>query len=138
MPKRGPRPTVAVINTSKDVLTLLCETLEEDGFRVVGAYVGEFRDGRRDLSAFLTKHDPSAVLWDVAIPYERNWAYLQAARALPEAAGRTFVLSTTNKTALEQLVGPNDAIELVGRPFDLDELSRAVAEAVGRTNDAGE
>jgi hypothetical protein len=40
------------------------------------------------------------------------------------------VLTTTNKRALDALVGRTPAQELVGKPFDLDALVQAVRRAL--------
>lgn len=40
------------------------------------------------------------------------------------AWGRKIVLTTTNKKRLEELVGPTDAFEIVGKPYDLKNSCR--------------
>jgi len=42
------------------------------------------------------------------------------------------------KAALEQLVGPTAVHELVGRPFDLNEISRAIKAALARQQAASQ
>jgi hypothetical protein len=42
------------------------------------------------------------------------------------------VLTTVNKAALDLLVGPTPAFELVGRPYDLDHILQAVHRALKR------
>jgi CheY-like chemotaxis protein len=125
-------PLVAVVNTSEELADVLASVLEDEGFRTTIAYIVDFKRGRRDLAAFLAEHDPQVLLWDLAIPYEENWAYLQGVLRSPPALGRQVILTTTNKAALERLVGPTEALEVIGRPFDLDELVAAVRRATGR------
>ena len=126
-------PVVAIINTSEDIVAFLRELLAADGFRPVAGFVPDFREGRQDLDAFLRAHDPAVILWDIALPYDRNWAYFQAARAGEAARDRRFVLTTTNKRALEELVGPTPAHELLGKPYDIEALLAAVHRAAGTT-----
>lgn len=126
-------PTVAIINTSDDLIALLAELVRLEGYRAVTAYIREFREGTRDLSAFLAEHDPRVILWDIAIPYAQNWAYFRHAEQLEAARGRAFVLTTTNKRVLEELVGPTETFELMGKPFDLDEVMQAVARGLERS-----
>lgn len=123
-------PVVAVINTSEEISALLTVVLQMEGFRVVTAYVPDVKRGDVNLGDFLAEHRPRAVIWDIAIPYEANWGFFQAVAA--SEAGQTcrFVLTTTNKEALESLVGPTPAHELIGKPYDLDEVIRAVREAL--------
>jgi CheY-like chemotaxis protein len=123
-------PTVAVINTSEEVARLMQVVLEDEGFRAVVAYVVAFRTGREDLGAFLRRHDPAVVVWDLAIPYAENWQYLQTLMDADTFAGRGLVLTTTNKRALEALVGRTATHEVVGKPFDLEELVQAVRRAI--------
>jgi hypothetical protein len=40
------------------------------------------------------------------------------------------VLTTTNRTVLELLVGPTNSIELIGRPFDLETIVQGVKRAL--------
>jgi hypothetical protein len=41
------------------------------------------------------------------------------------------VLTTTNKKRLEELVGPTDAFEIVGKPYDLEMIVGAVKASIG-------
>jgi hypothetical protein len=45
---------------------------------------------------------------------------------------RQFVLTTTNKPALEKLVGETDALEIIGKPYDLRQVVAAVRTALAR------
>jgi hypothetical protein len=125
------QPVVAVVNTSVEILELLLGVLADEGYAAVPAFTFEFKRGERDFRAFVAEHRPSAVLWDIAIPYVENWEYFQhevlGSDALPE---RCFICSTVNRTALEMLVGPTSTIELVGRPFDLQVIVDAVQRVV--------
>ena len=124
------RPTVAVVDTSEEVADLLCQVVEEEGWRAVRAYTTDFKRGREDLALFLAEHRPAAIIWDIALPYEENWRFFQS--VLGDAAGGyRVVLTTTNKRALEALVGPTPAHELIGKPYDLDDIVASLRRALG-------
>jgi CheY-like chemotaxis protein len=123
-------PLVAIINTSEEVAGLLKLILEGDGYRTATTYVPHLKRDEPSASVFLQEHDPPVIVYDIGIPYEENWAFFRAIEQSPAAQGRRFVLTTTNKRVLEGLVGPTSTHELVGRPFDLDEISDAVRRAL--------
>jgi hypothetical protein len=60
------------------------------------------------------------------VPFEANWQFFQQVQRATEAQGRQFILTTTNKAALEKLFGKTEAIELLGKPEDLNEIVTAV------------
>ena len=123
-------PVVAIINSSEDIVTMLSELFASDGFQPVTGFVPDFRKGNQDLAAFLREHEPAVIVWDIALPYDVNWNYLQTVRAGGVMVDCPLVLTTTNKKALEQLVGPTPTIELVGKPFDIEELLAAVRQVL--------
>ena len=46
--------------------------------------------------------------------------------------GRPFVITTTNKPALDKLVGETEALEIIGKPYDLAQVVDAVRAALAR------
>ena len=124
--------TVAIINSSEEIIETLQLLLDEAGYHTVGAHVLDFKKGKRDFVAFCQEQNPQVILFDIAPPYEENWKFLQLLRDTKEVEGRTLIMTTTNKVRLEQLVGPIDALEIVGKPFDLDEIVRSVKTTLHR------
>jgi DNA-binding response OmpR family regulator len=121
---------VAVFNTSADTTDMLRVVLEHAGFVVVTAFTTEIRDARIDLEAFMRQHRPQVVVYDIAIPYEQNWRLFQHIRASPACEGVHFVLTTTNVRQVEKVAGSEHTLhEIVGKPYDLDEIVRAVKDA---------
>jgi CheY-like chemotaxis protein len=119
MPSAHPTAVVvAIVNSNDDLVALLKQALERDGYSVVTAHIHEFRLGPRDFGTFLRAHTPSVVIYDIAIPYEENWDFLQTLRALPEAHQTVFVVTTVNLRALTARVGPTEAIEIQGGHAD--------------------
>ena len=128
--------TVAVLNSSVDTIDMLKTRLHQCGFAsVVGAHVHDFRAGDADINKFLAEHDPRVLIYDIAIPYDDNWRFLQELLTSTSMAGRRVVVTTTNKQVLESMVGPTRALEVHGKPYDIDLVVSAV-ERAARAGDA--
>jgi DNA-binding NtrC family response regulator len=120
---------VAVFNTSEDTTDLLRVVLEQAGFVVVTGLTSHFRDGKLDFYSFMREHRPKVVVYDIAIPYEQNWALFQHFRSRPVSESVQFVVTTTNAAQVEKFAGAQHLLEIVGKPYDLDALVRAVKDA---------
>lgn len=126
------RHTVAVINADEDVVETLLLLLEEEGYHAMGELLGNFKEGPAYFAAFCQQHQPQVIILDVPPPYEEHWAFFQLLKGSKAAQGRQFLLMTTNKRVLEQVVGQTEGVEILGKPFDLEELMRAVKNALKR------
>ena len=124
--------TVAVINSNSDTVELLRVALQQAGFQSVTGHIEDIKRGVLDFSRFLAEHDPRAVIYDIPPPYDQNWKFLQLLRTTDAMRDRVVVVTTTHKAHLEELVGPTDAIEIVGKPYDLDQIIGAVRRGLGR------
>ena len=122
--------TVAIINSSEDTVTLLRTVFEHAGFQTVGGHVPDIRAGRVDFLQFLESHDPAAIVYDVAMPYAENWNVLKMLQDMERMRGRALIVTTTNKRALDAIVGDTDAIEIVGKPYEPDAIVDAVRRAL--------
>ena len=128
----GAVPAIAVINSNQDTTEMLREVLQHHGFSaVVIGHVTEIKRGHIDFLRFVATHDPRVFVWDIGIPYEENWRFVQLLMDGEQMQGRRFVLTTTNKRALDQLVGATNTIEIIGKPYDLDLVVVAVKKAAG-------
>ncbi|HTI43373.1 MAG TPA: hypothetical protein VL693_16215 [Vicinamibacterales bacterium] len=121
-------PVVAVINTNPDLVELLKARLETAGFVVLILHIAEIRQGL-DLSAVLEAHQPSVVVFDVVMPYDRNYRFLQHLRET-SLKGYRFVLTTPNAVALVKIVGRDEKVyEVLDDSADIDAIVQAVREA---------
>ena len=130
MPAATDRPVLGIVNTSAEICALLATVFTEAGFRVVTASPLELKRGAPTPADFLTEHRPVAVIYDIAIPYEENWHFFRGIEESEAGQQTRFVLTCINKRALEGLVGPTPTLELVGKPYDLDQISAAVRRAL--------
>jgi CheY-like chemotaxis protein len=123
--------TVAVFNASDDTVEMLQLMLSLRGYRALGGHVDDVKSGELDFIEFLTTHTPAAIIWDIAPPYDRNWAFFKLVRSLSPLEDCALVLTTTHKQHLDALVGHDSgAIEIVGKPYDLQLIVDAVARAI--------
>jgi len=121
-------PVVAVVNTNPDLVELLKARIEAAGFVVLVMHVADIRGGL-DLGAVLAQHDPKVIVYDVVAPYGRNWRFLSHLRE-SLLKDRRFVLTTPNATALQRMIGKDEAVyEIIEDGADVDAIVQAVREA---------
>jgi DNA-binding response OmpR family regulator len=119
---------VVVLDSDPDTTELLKSMLELAGMVVATGNLAEFRLGRENLIAFLRRVAPDVILYDLGLPYESNYRFLQQQREHPDFPPCGLVITSTNARAVESLLGVR-AIEIVGKPYDIDVLVRAVQAA---------
>ena len=123
-------PVIAVVNTNPDLVRLLRVNLEAAGFIVFVIHIETIKLGGTDVESVLRQHDPQVIVYDVAPPYDMNWAFLDHLRTSIAFKGRHFVLTTVNVSRVQQIVGPEETVyEVVGEPTDVLTVVRAVKEA---------
>ena len=122
--------TVAVINTTPDVIEMLRSVFETAGFLVVSTFTHDIRDGRIDFEAFMRQHRPRVIVYDLAPPYERNFLLFQHVREMPAVADAHFVLTSTNPSNVSDMVRRDERVyEVVDRAEDLMAIVQAVKQA---------
>jgi CheY-like chemotaxis protein len=122
---------VAIFNTSEDTTDLLRIVFENAGFVVVTAFTNHLRDGKVDLEAFMRQHQPRVIVWDIAVPYEQNWRLYEHMRSAPACRGVSFVVTTTNVRYVQKLAGDEEVHEIIGKPYDLNQIVEAVKRVGG-------
>ena len=121
---------IAIVNTNPDLVRMLRVRLEQAGFIVFEIHIEEIKLGAANVESFLHQHDPRVIVYDVAPPYDTNWTFLRLMRSSKVMQGRAFVVTTTNKRALDELIGPSDTVELLCKPYDLEQIVQAVTHAL--------
>lgn len=122
--------TIAIFNTSDDTVEALRLAFQQQGFETVTEHIDRLKRGSVDFLDFVKTHDPQAVVYDISPPYDHNWRFLKLIRATDVMQGRPVVITTTHKANLEQLVGPTDAIEIIGKPYDLEQVVASIKRAI--------
>jgi DNA-binding response OmpR family regulator len=120
-------PLVGVLNADATMTDLVELVLEEEGYRSVALVRDKMKGG--DIDAFFGQHDARVVVYDLGMPYEKNWRLFSRILAAPFAAGRRFILTTTNVGALHDLAGSLPMLQIIEKPFDLHPFIDAVRRA---------
>ena len=113
---------------SRDLVELLKARIEAAGFVVLIVHIADIRAGL-DVASIFAQHDPAVVVYDVVMPYERNWRLLKHLRET-SFNGRRFVLTTPNEQGIRALVGKDQQVyEILDDGGDIDAIVQAVREA---------
>lgn len=123
---------VGIANTNEDIIELLRMVMEREGFATAVIHLVDIKNGRADFNDFVARHDPAAIIFDIPPPYDDNWTFVSTLRQLPAMHGRGVVITTTHKAHLERLVGPTEAVEIVGKPNDTQQVLEAVKRELRR------
>lgn len=120
------KSVVAVINSTADIVDILELCLQDEGFNTTGGLIPEFKRGQRNMLTFMEEHNPDLIIWDIAPPYEQNVIFLEMIQNLKVMEGRKWVYTTTNISALRQFSEKFKALEIIGKPMDLQVIIEAV------------
>jgi len=131
MSRTTTRTPVAIFNSRAEFIDGLREALDHDGLPTATALLAEIQDGTLDLVAFLEAHDPRVIVYDLPRPFERHWNFLRLLKQTDALKKRTWILTTTDKKALDAAVGASGVIEIVfGEPYSIAEVVEAVHHAL--------
>jgi DNA-binding response OmpR family regulator len=130
-----PPPVVALINASDDTVEMVKRMLDVKGICcLTSCHFADLKKGFIDFGDFLIRNDPTVVIFDISPPYMENWKFFKTMRDSREMRTRGIVLTTTNKMRLDEIVGDDStAIEVVGKPYDLQQISDAIDNAMVKT-----
>ena len=130
-------PVVAIFNSMDEILDMTRLAFEAQGFVTATARLADIQSGSLDLIAFVKEHKPVALVYDIPRPYEANCNVLRLLRETDSLQHLVWVITTTNKEALERAAPKTNAIEIVlGNPYTVDEVIDAVRQGL-RTDGHG-
>lgn len=120
---------VAILNSSQEIIDVLAEVFKEEGYDTCTSFAYLYKGDDQAFDRFINQCKPDVIIYDVAIPYKENYALFKKLSEHESVSHIPFILTTTNKTVLESLVGKTSTHELVGKPYDLHEIVNAVEHA---------
>jgi CheY-like chemotaxis protein len=129
---KSARRVVALFNASDDTVEMVQQMLEASDFAcLIGCHFADLKKGRIDFGRYLAEHQPEVVVIDLSPPYAENWRFLKTLLHDPAMKGRGLVVTTTNKMRLDETAGEDsEALEIVGKPYDLDRIKLAIHTAL--------
>jgi DNA-binding response OmpR family regulator len=126
---RSAEGIVALFNASDDTIDMVQKLLTDAGNEqtLIWCHFADLKKGIVNFSKYMDRHNPEVVIFDISPPYDENWTYFKEMRDAETMNGRGIVLTTTNKNRLDEVLGEDSgALEVVGRPKDLQEIDAAI------------
>jgi DNA-binding response OmpR family regulator len=127
-------PVIALFDASDDTVEMVRRMLDASGLGcLVGCHFSDVKKGALDFARYLDAHEPDVVIFDISPPYKEHWDFIKTLRESRAMEGRGVVLTTTNRKRLHEAAGPDsEAFDVVGKPYDLDQLTIAIQAALER------
>jgi hypothetical protein len=133
------KPTVALFNASADTQETVKRMLNAANFLcVIGCFRPELLTSEIALLRVLRDHNPQIVLFEISPPFRPGWSEFKTVLRGKRMEGRALVLTTDDAAALADAVGDDGhALAIVERPYDLEQITRGIVQALDRTRRAG-
>jgi DNA-binding response OmpR family regulator len=121
MPHELPRRAVLIVDDEPSIVDLLCEFLEDAGYRALLA-----RNGRSAL-AIARRERPALVITDRNMPGIDGMDLLRRLRSSPLTSNIPVVIMSSTRPSIEG----TERVPFLAKPFDLDDMLATVATYAG-------
>lgn len=126
------RGHILVVNDTQEILELFRAILEDEGYRL-SLYSFAFED-----LVVIKERRPDLIILDLLIGNEdHGWQLLQKLKMDRETAEIPVIVCSAALHLLRELEGhlKEKGVGIVPKPFDIDDLTRAVDKAMSRRED---
>jgi hypothetical protein len=136
-PPQSAEGVVALFNASDDTIDMVQTLLKEGDQTLIWCHFADLKKGIVDFGGYMDKHNPEVVIFDISPPYDENWEFFKTMRDDTRMQGRGSVLTTTNKSRLDEVLGEDShALEVVGKKSDLMQIQAAIRAESGKAGRA--
>lgn len=121
------RTRVAVIDDDTELLSLMQEVLDDEGYDV------DLMRGFQDAHAHVRATQPDVVICDLVIKNEeRGWGIIEMLTLDPKTTGIPLIVCSAAIRSLEEHreVLERQGIKSIPKPFDLPSLLAAIRESI--------
>jgi CheY-like chemotaxis protein len=127
MAVRPRQPLVLVIDADREILALMRELLEEEGYRVTT------RTSSPSDQDTIVRLQPSLIVLDHVAPGEASWSLIQRLKRHRETCGIPVVLCTGAHRQIKAHASLLAALDVavVPKPFDIEQFTTVVRGALG-------
>ena len=120
----GGQRLVLVVEDDDAIRSVIAEVLEERGFSVMRA-----ANGAEALESVESRR-PDVVVLDLLMPVMHGWAFMEEYASRTDGQQIPIVVVSVNPL-LPRSFNRFGVLRCIGKPFDVDELTRSVEEACG-------
>src|SRR6185312_2915266 len=124
-PPSTPDRAVLLVEDDRDVRASTTESLEDEGFAVVGAETVD--EGLERLRQGMS---PAVILLDLMMPVRNGWDFRREQLADPVLRHIPVVIITASGIGVESIRKDMGDVELVAKPYSSQSLVQAIGRAL--------
>jgi CheY-like chemotaxis protein len=124
-PPSTPDRAVLLVEDDRDVRASTTDTLEDEGFAVVGAETVD-----EGLDRLRQGMSPAVILLDLMMPVRNGWDFRREQLADPALRHIPVVIITASGIGVESIRKDMGDVELVAKPYSSQSLVQAIGRAL--------